>query len=270
MDTRLKNTMDLEPEIISPGLVPALDRSLDILELLSSTDHGLTLSALSQQLNLPKNAVFRITQTMLARGYLDRDAKTLEFVITPKLMRLATARSSRKSLPEISLEVMKVLRDETRETIQLGILSGVEGVIISQVEGLEPLRIVVDIGLRFPLHCNAPGKILLAHMPIAERKRMIKQMDFEPRTSRTITDPIKLHLECERVLDLGYSIDYAEGNEGIHCIAGPIMNPDGTLAGALWITGPAKRLPKSRFPELGNKAKVAGDLISSCLEESSG
>ena len=231
---------------------------------------GLTLSALSQQLNLPKNAVFRITQTMLARGYLDRDAKTLEFFITPKLMRLATARSSRKSLPEISLEVMKGLRDETRETIQLGILSGVEGVIISQVEGLEPLRIVVDIGLRFPLHCNAPGKILLAHMPIAERKRMIKQMDFEPRTSRTITDPIKLHLECERVLDLGYSIDYAEGNEGIYCIAGPIMNPDGTLAGALWITGPAKRLPKSRFPEFGNKAKVAGDLISSCLEESSG
>ena len=99
---------------------------------------------------------------------------------------------------------------------------------------------------------------------------MIKQMDFEPRTSRTITDPIKLHLECERVLDLGYSIDYAEGNEGIHCIAGPIMNPDETLAGALWITGPAKRLPKSRFPEFGNKAKVAGDLISSCLEESSG
>ena len=82
--------MDLESENSSPGLVPALDRSLDILELLSSTDHGLTLSVLSQQLNLPKNAVFRITQTMLARGYLDRDAKTLEFVITPKLMRLAT------------------------------------------------------------------------------------------------------------------------------------------------------------------------------------
>jgi len=207
---------------------------------------------------------------MLARGYLDRDAKTLEFVITPKLMHLATARSSRKSLPELSLEVMKKLRDDTRETIQLGILSGCEGVIISQVEGLEPLRIVVDIGLRFPLHCNAPGKMLLAHLPIPERKKRIGEMDLEARTPRTITDKSKLHLECERILDLGYSVDYAEGNEGIHCIAGSIFNSDQTLAGTLWITGPAKRLPKSEFSELGKKAKAAGDRISSCLEESSG
>ena len=43
----------------SGGLVPALDRTLDILETLSETDQGMTLSALSQELQLPKNAVFR-------------------------------------------------------------------------------------------------------------------------------------------------------------------------------------------------------------------
>ena len=144
-------------------------------------------------------------------------------------------------------------------------LSGNEGVIIEQIEGLEPLRIVVDIGLRFLLHCNAPGKMLLAHMPIPERKKRIEEMDLEARTSRTITDRSKLHLECERILDLGYSVDFAEGNEGIHCIAGPIFNPDQTLAGTLWITGPAKRLPKSDFAELGQKVRSAGERISKDL-----
>ena len=142
----------------SSGSVPALDRTLDILELLSSAEKGLSLSALSQQLDLPKNAVFRITQTLMARGYLDRDTKTKEFELTSKLMRIASFRSNRLSLPELALQEMKALRDQTRETVQLGTLSGNEGVIIEQVEGLEALRIVVDIGLRFLLHCNAPGK----------------------------------------------------------------------------------------------------------------
>ena len=249
----------------SSGSVPALDRTLDILELLSSADKGLSLSALSQQLDLPKNAVFRITQTLMARGYLDRDVKTKEFELTSKLMRIASFRSNRLSLPELALQEMKALRDQTRETVQLGTLSGNEGVIIEQVEGLEALRIVVDIGLRFLLHCNAPGKMLLAHMPIPERMKRIEEMDLEALTSRTITDESKLHLECERILDLGYSVDFAEGNEGIHCIAGPIFNPDQTLAGTLWITGPAKRLPKSDFAELGQKVRSAGERISKVL-----
>jgi DNA-binding IclR family transcriptional regulator len=83
---------------------------------------------------------------------------------------------------------MQELRNLTRETIQLGVMSGREGVIIDQIEGLEPLRIVVDIGLRFLLHCNAPGKMLLAHMPISQRKKVIEEMELTVRTSRTITD----------------------------------------------------------------------------------
>jgi len=59
------------------GSVPALARSLDILDILSAEPLGLTLSQLSDQLDAPKNSVFRITQTLLARGYLARDGNTL-------------------------------------------------------------------------------------------------------------------------------------------------------------------------------------------------
>jgi DNA-binding IclR family transcriptional regulator len=259
-NTSLIENQSSETEV--GGLVPALDRTLDILETLSDADAGMTLSALSQELQLPKNAVFRITQTLLARGYLYRNEKSMAFSVTPKLLRLVSSRGKRPSLSDAAKPHMQELRDLTRETIQLGVMSGREGVIIDQIEGLEPLRIVVDIGLRFLLHCNAPGKMLLAHMPISQRKKVIEEMELTVRTSRTITDRKKLHLECERILDLGYSIDYAEGNEGIHCIAGPIVNPDQSLAGTLWITGPANRLPRSDFVELGKKVKSAGERIS--------
>jgi len=252
----------------SPGSVPALDRSLDILELLSDTGGGLTLSGLSKQLGVPKNAVFRITQTLLARGYLTRDSETMAFRLTSQLLKLAPPRWSGASLPELSREAMIALRDSTRETVQLGVLSGLEGTIIDQVEGLEPLRIVVDLGLRFKLHNNAPGKLLLAHLPDEEREAILSQIELPQTTSRTITTRSELSAECERIVTQGYSIDHAEGNEGIHCIAGPIFGVDGlSVVGAIWISGPAKRLPKSQFRELGGQVRAAADQVSQLIRK---
>ena len=177
----MKTTSPCEsPVTDSPGSVPALDRSLDILEILSGSTSGLTLSELSSALDFPKNAVFRITQTLLARGYISRDEK-LAFHLTQQLLRLAPPRWGSVSLPAISQEVMATLRDETGETVQLGVLSGLEGIIIDQVESMEALRIVVDLGLRFPLYNNAPGKLLLAHMPNVERLTALKQIKLKAR-----------------------------------------------------------------------------------------
>lgn len=249
-------------EAKSPGSVPALDRSLDLLELLSVSSDGLTLSELSKRLEAPKNAVFRITQTLLARGYLSRDVETMAFQLTGKMLRLAPPCSGGVSLPEVSRDSMIGLRDATRETVQLGVLNGSEGIIIDQVEGLEPLRIVVDLGLRFALHNNAPGKLLLAYLPEATREALLSTMTLTASTSRTITTKNGLREECERIIGQGYATDFAEADEGVHCIAAPILDDSENVAGTLWLTGPAKRLPKARFHELGKKVKAAGEQIS--------
>ena len=240
----------------SPGSVPALDRSLDILELLSASPVGKTLSELSAELGFPKNAVFRITQTLMARAYIVRDAKTMQFHLTPRMMRLAPPRWGGVSLPMVARPVMMKLRDATRETIQLGVLSG-----------LEALRIVVDLGLRFPLYNNGPGKLLLAHMKKREREAALKKMELVACTPRTITDKDDLRRECARIVERGYSVDHAEADEGIHCFAAPIYGVSRELAGTLWITGPAKRLGEERFEELGAKVSAAGEEISRRIME---
>ncbi|WP_461783573.1 helix-turn-helix domain-containing protein, partial [Prosthecobacter sp.] len=56
--------------------VPILDRTLDLLELLSRHPEGLTLTAMTEALAMPKNSVFRIATTLTLRGYADRDEGT--------------------------------------------------------------------------------------------------------------------------------------------------------------------------------------------------
>jgi DNA-binding IclR family transcriptional regulator len=70
------------------GGVPSVERALDILERLRAADRGQTLSELSKALHLPKNAVFRITQTLLARGYLLRDPATMRFELSRQVLDL--------------------------------------------------------------------------------------------------------------------------------------------------------------------------------------
>ena len=251
----------------SPGSVPALDRTLDILETLSSSPKGLTLSELSLQLEIPKNAVFRITQTLMARRYLSRNAETMAFQLTGQWLKLATPRLGGMSLAALARPAMTALRDVTSETIQLGVLSGLEGTIIEQVEGTQPLRIVVDLGLRFALYNNGPGKLLLAHLSDEQRDQALSQIKLTANTPRTITSKAELRKECARIVSQGYSTDHAEANEGIHCIAAPVVDEFDGVVGALWITGPAKRLPKSRFSELGTQVRTAAAQASRRIQE---
>jgi DNA-binding IclR family transcriptional regulator len=253
-------------EAVDSGLyAPAVERALEILEHLARHPSGLTLSDLSAQLELPKNAVFRITNTLRERGYLARDGRTMRFTLTEKLVRVSQPRVEKKGLIELSMEPMRELRDATKETVQIGRRMGKEGVILEAVEALHPLRISVDPGLRFPLYNNAPGKLLLATLPPRERKAMLDDLDLEPCTPRTITDRRELERECQRILDQGYSTDFAEADEGIHCIAAAITDAQGACVGTVWVSAPSKRMPKTSFAEIGRQVRETGNKISERL-----
>ena len=240
---------------------PAVDRALDILERLGRASGGVTLSELSEELRLPKNAVFRITQSLLARGYVEREERTRGFRLTPKLLGVALPRRGDISLVGAALEPMRSLRDRLRETVQLGLEIGDEGVIIEKFEGLHPLRIAVDVGLRFKLHNNAPGKVLLAFQSPAGREALVGSLELTSHTARTITDRRELRKECARVVENGYATDHGEADDGIHCVAAPVFGPREQLAAVVWISAPARRLPRDSFAAIGQQViRTAADI----------
>ncbi|HTI73211.1 MAG TPA: IclR family transcriptional regulator [Candidatus Limnocylindria bacterium] len=245
--------------------VPAVERAFDILEFLSSHAEGCTLSELSAALELPHNGVFRITQTLLARGYLSRDETTKRFRLTTRLLTVGQPRYGEVSLVECALGPMRELREQTKETVQLGIRVGDEGVIIEKVEGLHALRISVDLGLRFGLHNNAPGKLLLAFQSAHDRDQDIRRLDLPRFTARTITDREDLRVECVRILEKGFSTDYGEADEGIHCVATPVVGPHNQVLAALWVSAPARRMPKEMFTEIGQWTKAAANKVGAKL-----
>lgn len=257
------NLLDFPIKEGSRYSVPNLDRALSILEVLSATPSGLTLSELAATLEIPTNSVFRISRTLEERGYLERHEATKRFRLTQKLLRLSCGPASgERSLTECALAAMRELRDDTLETVLLGTLAGAEGVVIEQVSGRHPFRFCVDMGVRFPLHTAAPGKAMLAALPESEAEAIIRKMPFFRFNAQTITDPKAFRRELERTRASGYGVDEGEEREGAHCIGAVILDRQRLPAGAVWLTGPSSRVPASEFPQLGQRVRDAARQIS--------
>lgn len=242
--------------------VPNLERALGILELLAQHPAGLGLSDIAQVLNVSKNSVFRITQTLLAHGYLQRDDETRHFALTHKMLMLGYSALSEHNVVEMALDIMRELRDAVKETVLIGALAGTEGVVLEQVPGSHPFKFMVDPGTHFPLHADAPGKAMLAFLPNGEAERILRRTTLTRFTSRTITDVQTLLNEMRRIRECGYALDRAEMIEGCHCVSAPVLNHHGYPVAAIWTTGPADRLREGDFAAVGRQVAEHAKRIS--------
>jgi DNA-binding IclR family transcriptional regulator len=242
--------------------VPALDRTLDILELLAAHPDGMRMREIAEKLDLPANSVFRITATLEDRGYLLREGEDMRYRLSRKLLSLGYAAIGEDKLVEHSLDVMQILRDDTQETVLIGVRADLQGIVIEQVAATQPVKFLVDPGTHFPLHTSAPGKVFAAFLPPTERATLLKRLRFPRFNARTLDSREKFEAELTNVLAQGYAIDRAEEIDGLHCVGAPIFNHRGYPIAAIWVTGPSFRFPETAFGRMGKLVAAAADKIS--------
>jgi len=233
--------------------------------MLADHPEGCNLVEMASALEVPVNSTQRLALALCELGYAQRDAVSKRFFLTSKLLTVGSRGVGEQSLVERALDVMRELRDATRETVLLGILHGDEVVCLEQVLALHPFKFMVDPGLHAPLHSNAPGKALWAFLPQAQRDALLARAQLVPETPHTITTREAMADELARVRELGYATDRCESLEGCHCVAAPVLDHRGYPLAAVWISAPSHRLAESLFPETGRLVREHAERISQRL-----
>lgn len=229
-----------------PTGVLVLHKTLDVLDALRGAPGGLSLAALTAQLQMPKATIFRILATLESRAYLDRTAAG-EYRIGRKLAGSESegdpdqASIIRGARPE-----MEKLLAVCKETLNLGVLDGGEVLVVETLESPHTVRMSSKIGNRRHPHSTALGKVLLAQMSGKEALRIVKALGMPAFTSRTITSTDGLVLELERVRAQGWAMDNRENEEDGRCIAAPVFGPRRKVVAALSISGPVPRITVAR------------------------
>lgn len=204
--------------------VRVLDRALDIIEQLATSERGLSISELSQYTGLPKSTIHRILTTFADRHYISKDSETSIYSLGHKFVEIASLYLNKIVLKTEAVPIMHRLAVRFKAISYLGILENNEVMYLERIEPLNSLRLYTQIGKREPLYCTALGKVLLSGLPQDDFLRLANTLNFVPHTPQTIVTVEALYEEVKQVRLNGYAFDKGEHEEGNMCIAVPIYD----------------------------------------------
>jgi DNA-binding IclR family transcriptional regulator len=232
------------------------------LEFVSVRPRGVTQAEIRAGLGMTANLVHRITKSLDAHGYLEREPATKRYRLTSKLLTLAQPRSEECSLVQVAREPLLRLRDATGESAHLGMRIGLECIVLDRVVGPHPYKCYVEVGTRGPLHTGAPGKVMLAWLPKDALHRALREMKLTRHTTATITNRAEFEKHLQLVRRRGYAMDLGEGVEGHHCLGAPVFDTEHRPIASVWITAPAARLSERDGKRLAPKVMEAADAVT--------
>ena len=118
---------------------PALERGLDILELLSSKTHAISQAGIARELGRSSSEVFRMLSCLVDRGYVARSSPDDGYVLTMRLYQLVQNWPFLKNIVEVSLPEMHHLARQAKQSCHLSIYSAGGCMLPLRWKVLQPL-----------------------------------------------------------------------------------------------------------------------------------
>ena len=245
------------------GLTLTVKKAMDIVDCLAAEGAPLSAVELSRKLGLSRSTAYRLLTTLRTGGYVTQDTASPEkYCLGYKILALAGTLLDNIELRQQALPFLEELRDFANETVHLVILERGQVVYIDKLECSQAVRMHSSIGRLGFIHSTAVGKAMAAFLPWETVTRILEQHGMPALTPNTITDRAAFEQELGRVRDQGYALDDVENEEGIRCVAAPILSYGGELVAAFSLSGPAFRMTLERAEELSSAVGLTAARIS--------
>ncbi|MEV6241944.1 IclR family transcriptional regulator [Lentzea sp. NPDC051838] len=246
----------------SAAQVQSVDRAISVLELLAQGEAGIT--EIAGELGVHKSTVSRLVSVLEARGLVEQLGERGKYAIGFGVVRLAGAATGRMDLTKLGQPVCQTLADSFGETVNIAVHDAGVAINITQARGSAAVSAVNWIGQRTPLHATSSGKVLLAYLPLDERKRLVS-LPLDSYTENTVVDASRLLSELEAVAEQGYAACYEELELGLHAVAVPVRGHRGEVVAAMSASGPSYRLSRERVEEIVPAMSSAAQELSAQL-----
>ena len=232
--------------------VQALDRAFAVLDLLGESETPLGLAQVASSLQLHKSTAHRYLM-VLERHHMVERTSGGKFRLGLRLFDFGNRAIEQYDLRERAQPHLRRLVAETEETAHLCILEQTRAIYIDKIEPVgRAVGMITRIGASNPVHCTSVGKAILAFLPEERINDIIRRLRFERFTDRTITSPDALRVEIEKTHKRGYAIDDEELEEGLRCIAVPVLDAQRLPVAAVSVSGPSFRVTAQKLPSIAN------------------
>lgn len=234
------------PARSSDGAVKSARRVLVILELLTAREKALTFSEIAEATGFPLSSLHGLMRTLVDSEWASYDKGSRRYSLGIRTLEAGDVYRRATGLADRALPVMRQIRDEIHETVQLAVLSGRYCVYVAKVDGGRPVRLDSEVGRRLPAHATGIGKMLLSGLSEPQLRRLLDAVELEKFNEHTISDLDELEVHLADVRRKGFSIDREEYTEGIYCAARPILDSTGAIVAAMSVSALKFRFDRTR------------------------
>lgn len=235
--------------------VPALEKAIAILELISGSKEKLTSSEIGAKLSLPKATVFTTLSTLEAHNIVQKD-QSGKYYIGPKLFQLGMAYASDNSIVELSKPYLKKLMEQTGFTVHLGVLHDDQVMYVAKVEPDNFIKFSTYPGMKTEIHISSLGKAIAAYLSESELDRILSKVGMAKHTPKTITSVSEFKKGLDFVRNNGYALEDEEGEIGVRCIGAPIINARYTTPTAISVTAHSSQLQPEQYAAVGEMVRA--------------
>lgn len=240
---------------------PALEKGLDILELLARQEDPLTLIGLSERLNRSKSEIFRMVQVLETRGYIARWPGKEGYALTNKLFMLGLSRPPVRSLMEVALPEMRRLTEEASQSCHLVTVRDAEVVILARMESPNPMGLAVRVGYRLPLAEAASGRVLYAYQTPETQAAWRAGLKAGAKVEK------ELAAAAGRIREQGYEMSESPYVDGVTDLSAPILGADGAAIATLTVPYLASRRSRQKLPAALKLTRAAAEAVTRQLAQ---
>jgi DNA-binding IclR family transcriptional regulator len=208
---------------------PALEKGLDILELLCRTETPLSLKEIAQRLGRSVGELYRMANCLAERGYLASiDDK---YIVTTKLFELAHVSPPTHRLLSEALPIMQMLSSELEQSCHLTVYNQGRQVVVAKVDSPSGLGFSVRVGAELDVLVSASGRVLLAFQDLeARRQRIDESVARRPDHADARIDAV-----LDKVRKRGFESIPSVQVRGLYAVSFPILDARSHAIAALTV-----------------------------------
>ena len=245
----------------------SINRVLDILDTVASSNKPISATEINEALNLPKSTAHRLCAALEAQGYLLKKLNGKSYMPGNRLYHMAVGVLTHSRFRALRHAILKSLSDDIGETCNIAYPDGLQMTYSDRVETQWVLRLEVPVGSSVPLHCTGSGKLYLSTLPKAKLESIVNKLDLKSMTKHTITDKARLIKEIASIRKNQLSIDNEELFDGIIAVAVPITDSQGRFYSSLAFQAPVFRLSLADAQQYITHLRKAAKELSSLVDE---
>ncbi|HEY4690368.1 MAG TPA: IclR family transcriptional regulator [Anaerolineae bacterium] len=227
-------------------MLQTIEKASEVLALFDREHTEWGVREVAERLGLAKSSAHDLLTSLAQIGLLGKTEEG-RYRLGWRLVTLSETLLATTELRCEARPVLEELADQYQETIHLAILDDAKVVYVDKLEGKQAVRVeLTSLGMRLYPHCTALGKVLLAHRPQADVKRIVKINGLPRFTANTITGEDELEQTLTKIRKQGYAYDLEEILPDLCCVGAPIYNYTGHVIAAVSMSIPAYRFQRSQ------------------------